>query len=851
MRFARSAFGVLLAGFFIACSSARPACQPVTPKVFPGEGELFDLRTLEYDDFGVNCSDKQLGAVLQKIRENNNAAPNSGAIVAVFVHGWHHGTVSGNLDNFVDDFLCQLAENERQRHPEHPRKILGVYVAWRGSRWRGWVDNMPASYYDRDAAAKRIGSGNALHDLIAIMTAANENPYSRSIFFGHSMGGLILERAYTTALRADIAQKYPTDRSVLWNPPGDLVITLNPAASAIEAWRFKEMVDDWKVHFKDRPTKYAIGGRPWSPLIVTLTSETDWATSSIMYAAARLGTRKSDFGPEALDGRPVSAARQQRLLRYSPGFTCDLLTHHLEREEAPGTGNIAQTCGSDFLKDQHPRPLGWRVRHGTDPCTEPAIHQAGNPRACVEVGGDRFRLLEIARTSAERDLYWIVRVPDEVIKEHSTFFTAHSRNLVHSLVTITEALAVSPEEPPRSRDLFSMTAEGDVAYAAAEALRVSMFGEQEDVFVSAGPPGTCEVPAEVSFRVVGESCSAERGQSIECAAGTKVTLIAEPSSLASSACATIEWQIGEKTAKGPTVTHDVTEAVRVVMTVRSDRAPRTAESRLAPANRPQVVERPDVTNVSYLGMTSGCVPGGVACRVGEEITFTATATRNDPPLQWDFGMGPVFGMLAVYRFDTPGRHRVVAVARNPLGDDPEEIVVEVVQCTGAPPPVAIVFQGERPECSQSGGDCRKGDRILWKTDVAPDSCGEIVWTFANGEVVAQREVERVLDERERAHVTLKTEGGTSTATVFLAAMPGPPSDPTRPTAGRCSTCCTFTQKLTKTHTVVRGDWLSKIALDVYKTLDWSRIYDANRGGVLKHPDRLEVGWVLRVPLCDP
>lgn len=56
-----------------------------------------------------------------------------------------------------------------------------------------------------------------------------------------------------------------------------------------------------------------------------------------------------------------------------------------------------------------------------------------------------------------------------------------------------------------------------------------------------------------------------------------------------------------------------------------------------------------------------------------------------------------------------------------------------------------------------------------------------------------------------------------------------------------------TQTVTPTYTVVKGDTLSKIAKEIYgKASLWRMIYEANRD-VVKNPDRIQIGWVLKIP----
>ncbi len=54
----------------------------------------------------------------------------------------------------------------------------------------------------------------------------------------------------------------------------------------------------------------------------------------------------------------------------------------------------------------------------------------------------------------------------------------------------------------------------------------------------------------------------------------------------------------------------------------------------------------------------------------------------------------------------------------------------------------------------------------------------------------------------------------------------------------------------KTYTVAKGDSLSKIAKEMYGDVKlWKKLYEANKD-VIKNPDLIQPGWVLRIPDLD-
>jgi nucleoid-associated protein YgaU len=77
-------------------------------------------------------------------------------------------------------------------------------------------------------------------------------------------------------------------------------------------------------------------------------------------------------------------------------------------------------------------------------------------------------------------------------------------------------------------------------------------------------------------------------------------------------------------------------------------------------------------------------------------------------------------------------------------------------------------------------------------------------------------------------------GGSSSTAPAPTPTPASPPTPTATPAPR-------------THTVAKGDTLSRIAKQVYGDANqWKRIFEANRD-VLKDPDRIFPGQVLKIP----
>jgi hypothetical protein len=298
------------------------------------------LGVVEFDDQGAKYSRDQMEALFTQLQSESASQD---LCLVVFVHGWQH---NGNYDDpNVQEFrllLEQLARTEAQHPPgawNKPRKVVGIYAAWRGkSLDAAYLTDL--TFWNRKDAAQRVALGSirellgrarALRDTIdrttwsgTLLPASESAPAgdplrsTRLLIIGHSFGGLIV---YTA-----LAQ-YFTDRaaasgmaSALGHPPdqdkridgyGDLVVIINPAVEAI-AWEpVRQLV-------QDRPaSSYARWQRP---VFVQVTSSADDATGMAFPLGRALDTVTESFISQE-ERRETNLA----FGHYEPFWTHDLI----------------------------------------------------------------------------------------------------------------------------------------------------------------------------------------------------------------------------------------------------------------------------------------------------------------------------------------------------------------------------------------------------------------------------------------------------------------------------------------------------------------------------------------------
>lgn len=165
------------------------------------------LGFVEVDDMGAQFDSGELSAVLKTIEAANAVAggsPGSAPLVVCFVHGWNHN--ASETDSNVAGFREVLLR--LWRHYGGRRKVIGVYVGWRGQRIkRSWPLAMQFSFFDREAAAVRIPGASLSSAFAEIALRAHENPFAQVVFIGHSFGALLLERSLAPTTANAIAQQ--------------------------------------------------------------------------------------------------------------------------------------------------------------------------------------------------------------------------------------------------------------------------------------------------------------------------------------------------------------------------------------------------------------------------------------------------------------------------------------------------------------------------------------------------------------------------------------------------------------------------------------------------------------------
>ena len=280
--------------FLGGCSSSDPyrtnldVCHPTLQTSCSSSAIIYNdikqsdeyyLGFVEFDDQGQIEKRDQMQSVVNKFYD---IAAKEDVLLITFVHGWHHNAApdDSNVKSF-QKLLGQLSHVESQSAGQSgrvARKILGLYIGWRGESIEiPYINDL--TFWERKNTAENVGLMGVTEVLLKLeeivnvkagMETTEPKPLnSRMVVIGHSFGGAVV----FTALQQVLSDRFiDSRRNKTFSSDaegfGDLVILVNPA---FEAMHYATLYDISQQHCRNYfPTQL--------PKLVVLTSESDLAT---------------------------------------------------------------------------------------------------------------------------------------------------------------------------------------------------------------------------------------------------------------------------------------------------------------------------------------------------------------------------------------------------------------------------------------------------------------------------------------------------------------------------------------------------------------------------------------------
>ena len=351
------------------------------------------LAIIEFDDQGVLQSRDFKDSMMADIR---SLGADEDVLVVVFAHGWKNNAApnNGNLDKF-QMMLRKLATADYEMCEGHScakRKVVGVYMAWRGLSAR----HEPAkllSFWNRKARAHRVGQDGAAEVLAELRKIKAQRDNNRLVVIGHSFGGALVFSAVQQILIRGTAflQSGDVPRNA-----ADLVVLINPA---FEAARLTA------IHDKAARMDFEQSQRP---ILGIFTSTTDQATKRMFPIGRRMSNFFTKYNPRF--------PSQKKLNTTAIGHYSDYQTHTLKADlENEIVSLRASVCAwQDFQTDSEIDD--W------------------------ELGGVRLTRNPGVRQSGQRNNpYYNVAVADEVISGHNGIWTERFMEFLYRFVAAQEA----------------------------------------------------------------------------------------------------------------------------------------------------------------------------------------------------------------------------------------------------------------------------------------------------------------------------------------------------------------------------------------------------------------------------
>jgi hypothetical protein len=431
------------------------------------DDDSFDIAVIRFKDDGTfespNAAELKAAAnVITDARRDVN-----GVVVVVFIHGWHHNAAWDITTNRGDQHFAEfrrvlmtLALREAERVHEDlsiRRRVIGVYIGWNGEPAKGLLRHIPLltnlTFWNRLRTAKRISESSPIQDALREIVQRTKrpenawNPYAKEwrvgrdsplIFLGHSMGALILERAFLRLLQSsapDVVLPHHPDqaRPVKVTSEGsdvvlpDLLLLVNSAADSRTAKDLIEKLGELKIEkeVKSGSIKFS------SPLVVSMTSPCDLVTRIIW----RLGNwrlaippwRKTEGHDRSLFTHEFANDRQEVKCVAKRGENLDLRSFgqawHCLRFPEPKNSNrpaFRIDLPKGFPLDEMNTSKRQHVRYVLRPLAQPC--RSNGPESS---GKDKYVCP-----------FWIFQIPPDISASHSDLFNYRSSLLILALMQI-------------------------------------------------------------------------------------------------------------------------------------------------------------------------------------------------------------------------------------------------------------------------------------------------------------------------------------------------------------------------------------------------------------------------------
>lgn len=415
-------------------------CEPHALQAFPSEGgSQYLLGFVEFDDQGQLWDRKQMWAILDTLWTE---AADKDLLIAVFVHGWKHSAKphDTNIDTFRE-VLSGLSKSElhiSQKDKRPARKVVGIYLGWRGGSIRVPMAE-ELTFWDRKNTAQKVSRGGVTEVLsqlellkrvrdqivqeendLELLKRVNENMLqektepellnrlkdrisqnrriksgTRLVIVGHSFGGAIVFSSLVQILESRIVRTLgPVGTQSDVEGFGNLIVLINPALEALQFAPLSDMSTERGTYFSSQ-----------LPVMAVLTSEADQATRLAFPVGRRISTlfEKSDRDIKRHNG--VSGIKETihegEATVTAIGHFEPYRTHKLYPAADAPVKTFVHFSGSESVNSASAARSAW---------------ENDEPGSRIPIAG---LTLERTDTSAGRNPYLVVKVHKSLIAGHN------------------------------------------------------------------------------------------------------------------------------------------------------------------------------------------------------------------------------------------------------------------------------------------------------------------------------------------------------------------------------------------------------------------------------------------------
>jgi hypothetical protein len=397
----------------------RPGAAATEPRL--GGARDYDLAFIEFDEQGDFWDRQQLASAVGLIKQTRKP------LLVVYVHGWQNNASEDTYD--VPQFrsvLEKLAQTDRVQQLKY--QVVGVYLGWRGKQAYDPLLKL-LSFKNRKDAAARIGSSNTITEAIfrVVYEARHRPEPSRTILIGHSFGALVVERAVEQAMTGGLLTGKPV-------VPADFILLVNSAAESIYAKEMRDMMEA-TLSFDNYRKCYQAPNDPNcflkdEPRIISVTSETDRATGAAFPIGATLfgfGKLYRDYSPQQTGSTQVN---QRLFFTHTPGHNDFLLDHAIVPLDIMAPVPQRSRAFEENLENPQARPAS-----GADTQATPIFATGEGPP-----NEWKWWRLNYTGNARQRSLFWIVKVPKQILNGHGDIFNPAARDMMAALFRLSNVL---------------------------------------------------------------------------------------------------------------------------------------------------------------------------------------------------------------------------------------------------------------------------------------------------------------------------------------------------------------------------------------------------------------------------